>query len=177
MYPPGHVGLTALLFAPVVCWFRLTGRRRTATECLTVAIVLSLLPDIDALLPGLVHRGVTHTPVAAIVAGGAVAVLVRYHDGSGLGLAGEHAALPYLVGTAGVVSHLLADVVTPMGIRLLFPLRETVYTLAIVPARSPAANTLLLVTGVAAIALSYSVGPAAAGGTAEELSLLPSGRR
>lgn len=184
MYPPGHVGLTAILFAPLVCWFRATGRERTATECLLVAVALSVLPDVDTLLPGLVHRGVTHTLLAAVVAGLALAMILRHRGGFFSGLAGEDATVVWFVGTAGVVSHLLGDVVTPMGIQPLFPLLEAGYTFDVVRASSPAANTLLLLSGVAAVLFSYSVPVRAPhrevdDGAAEEpsLSVLPFTRR
>jgi len=157
MYPPGHVGLTAVLFAPLVGWFRLRGRRRAATECLQVALVLSVLPDIDKLLPGIVHRGVTHTLLAALVAGAAVALLFQVASAGPLGLGAEHPAVCYLVGAAGVVCHLAGDIITPMGIRLLFPGSRTVYSLDVVQASSPTANGLLLVAGTLALACSYGV--------------------
>lgn len=179
MYPPGHVGLTAVLFAPLVCWFRLAGRERTAAECLAVAIAVSLLPDIDAMVPGIVHRGVTHTPLAAVVAGVAVAVVLRYYRAPSL--ASTHPAVRWFVGVAGVGSHLLGDVVTPMGIQLLFPVQQTMYSLDVVQASSPPANALLLLTGSAVLSLVYGVpvGTPSADreGTTEELSLSPSSRR
>jgi inner membrane protein len=179
MYPPGHVGLTAVLFAPLVCWFRLTGRERIAAECLVVAVAFSLVPDIDTLVPGIVHRGVTHTPLAAVVAGVVVAVVFRRHGVTAL--ANTHPALRWFVGVAGVGSHLLGDVVTPMGIQLLFPVGQTMYSLDVVRASSPLANAVLLLTGSAAVTIVYSV-PAGTPstdreGTAEELSLSPSSRR
>lgn len=182
MYPPGHIGLTAVLFAPLICWLRRHGRGRTATECLAVATALSLLPDIDALLPGIVHRGVTHTLLAAIVAGGIVLLLVRYSNTPALSLGSEHATVPWVVGTTGVLSHLLGDVVTPMGIGLLYPIYGTVYTLDIVPASSPAANATLFVAGLTAVGLAYQVPVGVSNrsldeGMAEESSLSVSSRR
>lgn len=166
MYPPGHVGLTALLFAPVVCWFRLRGRREAARECLQVGVALSLLPDADKLLPGLVHRGITHTLLAAVVAGALVAVGFRLARPHSPGLGGESTVVCYLVGVAGVVSHLVGDIITPMGIRLLFPGSRTVYSLDVVRASSPTANMLLVVGGTAALLCTYSV--SASGPTVDE---------
>jgi inner membrane protein len=151
MYPPGHVGLTALLFAPFVYWFRLRGRRAAAVECLAVALALAVLPDIDKVWPGLVHRGVTHTLLAAVVAGVLVALLFRAPATGSPGLGGEHPAVCYLVGAVGVVSHLVGDVITPMGIRPLFPASGAAYSLDLVQASSPTANLLLVVAGVAAL--------------------------
>lgn len=157
MYPPGHVGLTALLFAPLVGWFRLRNRRQAGAECLQVALVLSVLPDIDKLLPGLVHRGVTHTLLAAVVAGVAVAVLFRATVDGSPGLGAEHPLVCYLVGAAGVASHLVGDVITPMGIELLYPRSQTVYSLDVVKASSPTANLVLVVAGAVALLCSYGI--------------------
>ena len=175
MYPPGHVGLTAVVFAPVVCWLRLAGRERTAVECLLVAVALSLLPDVDTMVPGIVHRGVTHTFIAALVVGVGVAVVFRRREA--IGLRGEHPGLCCLVGAMGVLSHLAGDVITPMGIRPLFPLRETGYTLDLVSASSPVANTGLLLLGATVLVVTYSVPARLPGSETDELSLLPSTRR
>jgi len=170
MYPPGHVGLTALLFAPLVCWFRLRGRPVAASQCLHVALALSLVPDVDKLLPGLVHRGVTHTLLAAMVAGALVVVCVRpaRTRSPGLGefrpvrartpgLGAEHPAVCYLVGAGSVVVHLVGDVITSMGIQPLFPLRRVGYSLDLVQASSPTANLALVAAGTAALLCSYGV--------------------
>jgi len=157
MYPPGHVGLTALLFAPLACWFRLTGRGQACAECLCVAVSLSLLPDIDKLLPGLVHRGVTHTLLFAAVFGLLVPVLVLPGNRRLPGLGAEHAVVGYLIGVGSLVSHLVGDVITPMGVQALFPALGTVYSLDIVQASSPTANAVLLLAGGAAVALAYAV--------------------
>jgi len=155
MYPPGHVGLTALLFAPLICWFRLRGRRAAATECFGVALALAVLPDVDKLLPGLVHRGVTHTLLAAVVAGVLVALLFELRAAGSPGLGGEHPLVRYLVGVVGVVAHLVGDVVTPMGIQPLLPASRAVYSLDLVRASSPTANLLLVVAGSVALLASY----------------------
>ncbi|MBX0303576.1 metal-dependent hydrolase [Haloarcula salinisoli] len=170
MYPPGHVGLTALLFAPLICWFRLRGRRAAATECLGVALALAVLPDIDKVWPGLVHRGVTHTLLAAMIAGVLVVLLFRAPAVGSPGLGGEHPAVCYLVGAAGVVSHLVGDVITPMGIQPLFPASRAAYSLDIVQASSTSANVLLVVVGAAALVCSYRVpvSPPVEAGGAEE---------
>jgi len=156
MYPPGHIGLTAGLFAPVVYWLRVTGRDRTARDCLSVGVVLSVLPDADAVVPGLVHRGVTHTLLAAVVAGVVIALALRRTGVAPVGLRAEHAATHYLVGAGGVVSHLLGDIITPMGIQPLYPLWGTPVTFDVVSAGSPAANTALVLTGTLALACAYS---------------------
>ena len=157
MYPPGHVGLTAVLFAPLVGWFRSTGRERVATECLAVVTALSLLPDVDALLPGIVHRGVTHTLLAAVVVGVALSVGLHCRADSGLRLPGKGGIFCSCLGAFAIVSHLLGDIITPMGIQPLFPLWQSAHSLNVVAARSPTANALLLLAGMTALSVAYLV--------------------
>ncbi len=90
---------------------------------LMLAAAGSLLPDIDhpqswvgrrartvsrALASVVSHRGVTHSLVAVVLCG----VLVRADRTWGTPLA------------AGYLSHLAADLLTPGGLRLLWPLRR-----------------------------------------------------
>jgi len=91
---------------------------------LSAAALSALLPDIDhpasrisralglAALPFrlLAHRGLTHSLLAVV--------------GLALLLAGVHTPFIYAAATvAGYSSHLLADALTPIGIRLVYPLR------------------------------------------------------
>jgi len=122
-----------------------------------MALALAVLPDVDKLLPGLVHRGVTHTLLAAVVAGVLVGLLFRPGAAGSPGLCGEHPTVCYLVGSLGVVAHLVGDVITPMGIQPLFPVSRTVYSLDLVQASSPTANLLLLAAGSVAVLSSFRV--------------------
>jgi inner membrane protein len=54
----------------------------------------------------------------------------------------------FLVGTLSILSHLLADVVTPAGIAPLWPLSGTNYSLDLARADSTVANYALLALGV-----------------------------
>lgn len=157
MYPPGHVGLTAMLFAPLLLWFRVRDREQAATECLVSAVVLSLLPDIDSLLPGLVHRGVTHTIIAALAVGLLLPAVFRLRADVSTRLRPESVLLTGLVGIGSIASHLVGDVITPMGIRPLFPVWGTTYSLDLVRASSPMANAALLLAGGLAVTLCYTV--------------------
>jgi len=59
----------------------------------------------------------------------------------------------FAVGALTVVSHLLADVITPMGIRPFWPLSDRHFTLDLVYAKNWAANVLLFVLGTTATLL------------------------
>jgi len=129
--------------------------RREGIAWLTVVIALTLAPDIDTLLPVVVHRGVTHTVLAALFVGVALATVGWTTAIGSVTTRTKRALYGFIVGAGAFVSHLLGDVITPMGIRPLFPLENTEYTLNLVLARNPQANTALLILGIASLLASY----------------------
>jgi inner membrane protein len=97
-----------------------------------VALFAGLLPDIDhprAIISGYMpgvghaarlivsHRGATHTAIFAVVIMGLLLLVV---------------APPYIVAAAGagIVSHLMADMLTPQGVPLLLPVSRRAFRLA-----------------------------------------------
>lgn len=148
MYGPGHVGAALFCYAPVAAALTRSGEPALALLGTGTAVALSTLPDADEFdtLP-VDHRGPTHT-VWFVVA--ATAVLAA--AGALLGLAaGRPAALAATLGGAAFVSltsHLLADVVTPMGIRPFAPLSRWHHSFDLTPAKNPRANTAMLGLGV-----------------------------
>ena len=119
MHCRGHVGAALLAYAPVGEAVTGAGDPALAAVGCGLAVAVSTLPDADEFLP-LDHRGPTHT--VWFVAACALAA-------SGLGAVagpavGRPAVLPAVAGAAvglSLASHLLADVVTPMGVRPLYP--------------------------------------------------------
>ena len=102
------------------------GLPAAAPSCLGLALLGSLLPDIDhpkswlgrrvrpvssGIAAVLGHRGVTHSAIAAL------ACAWGLHGG-----APKWIAAPL---TVGYLSHLAADLLTPRGLRLAWPLRTT----------------------------------------------------
>ena len=99
MYPPGHLALG--YFSGVLCK-RVTGKDFN----LVVIWVFSLLPDLDLFIPGLVHRGPTHSVVVALLF---FAPVLFFYRGS----------LSYLV---SLLSHsLIGDYFTASGCQLFWP--------------------------------------------------------
>jgi inner membrane protein len=155
MHRWGHAGAALLAYASVGAAVTAAGDPALAVGGAAVAIAVSTLPDADELLP-LDHRGPTHTvwfvAVCALAA-------------SGLGTVagppvGRPAALPAVVGAAvglSLVSHLLADVVTPMGVRPLYPVSSWHHSLEVTPARNPRANAALFGLGSAALLAGQAV--------------------
>ncbi|MBX0295184.1 metal-dependent hydrolase [Haloarcula nitratireducens] len=154
MYLLGHLGVGLLAFAPLAYHLCRTGRDRLACIGTATVLLLASSPDVDMYVPGIAHRGITHTVWAALLVGALLAFLGwRLHtDDSGQERAAGFASL---LGITSVGSHLLGDVLTPMGIRPFAPLVETEYTLSLVAARNPEANLLLLVAGVLSVSPSF----------------------
>lgn len=154
----GHAGITLLLYAPIAYVLLVSGKERAMEWGLLVVVLLTPLPDIDMLLPFVAHRGITHSLVAAVCLGVVVGGAGWLSSLSSLANGVDRAALGFLVGSLSVGSHLLGDVITPMGVRLLFPVGETWYTLNLVSAFNLEANGLLFLIGAVAFWLALHQG-------------------
>lgn len=149
MYRPGHYGAALLAYAPLGGIAIALGFAELALLGGVVAVGGAMLPDWDQRVPFIRHRGATHTVWFALAVGvalGLVGVVAGASGGVlaalGLGVFG------LLVGVLTVGAHLLADVLTPMGIRPLEPVRDDEYTLDVARAANPIANYGLLALGV-----------------------------
>ncbi|WP_097008289.1 metal-dependent hydrolase [Natronoarchaeum philippinense] len=159
MYKLGHYGVSLGLYAPCSAW--LLRRELPALAVLGGAALLRLtmLPDADTRLPMVSHRGPTHTVLFALAVGVAVGLVSELAIAPTLGGldAAAFAAVPgfqtglggfgFFIGTLAIVSHLLADVITPMGIRPFWPISGRSFTLDITPAKNTLANYALLALG------------------------------
>lgn len=103
MFAVGHVALGYLLGRPF---------SRGADGSLSVALLwtLSLLPDVDLILPGLLHRGPSHSLLTAIALSSVFL------------LKSPRRALPYV---AALISHGVGDYVTKGGVMLLWPVSSS----------------------------------------------------
>lgn len=159
MYQTGHYGAALLAWAPV-------GYTLLAVDPVLAlvggagALALATLPDVDHKLPLVSHRGVTHTIPFLLVVSGALAA-VGWHLGQGsyqpYGGSVRGATFGFVVGVVGIGSHLLADVLTPMGVKLLWPFSRRNYSLRLTPAKNPLANWTLLVLGLLASGAALAV--------------------
>jgi len=155
VYQLGHYGIALLVYAPIGAALVLAGHAVAAYVGGAVMVGTATLPDCDHRLPLVEHRGPTHSvPFALLVgagfgiAGSAVAPAV---DGT-LGV--DPAAFGFALGCLSVATHLLGDVLTPMGIRPLWPVSDRRYTLNLTPAKSPVANYGLFALGVLVTAMT-----------------------
>lgn len=152
MHQLGHYGAALTVYAPVGYVTATIWGLELAVAGGLVVLGLSTFPDVDQYVPVIDHRGPTHTvwfavAVALLVAITAPAVPGATDTASTATLSGFGA----LVATLSIGSHLLADAITPMGVRPFWPVWNRHWTFDVVPAANPAANYLLLTVGVIAV--------------------------
>lgn len=158
MYWVGHVGAAAIAYAPVGAWLLANESHSVAFAGLLVAVSVSTLPDVDEFLP-IPHRGPTHTiwfvGGCSIVVGASAAAVTPAFPHSPL-QPSSAATLFAGVTTLSLSSHLIADAVTPMGIRPFEPLSAAEYSLDLVYAKNRLANLGLFVGGVLSLLVAFA---------------------
>jgi len=149
MYRLGHYGAALVVYSPLGLGLLLADLRTLAVLGGALSLALASLPDIDQRLPFVDHRGATHT-LAFAAAVGAVLATGGFLAGrsGGVGTAVRLAAVGFAVGFTATCSHLLADVITPMGITPLWPLSKRHYTLDVARADNRVVNYALFGLGV-----------------------------
>lgn len=154
MKQAGHYGTALLFYSQIAMVLLGRGEGGLALFGGLLAISLAMAPDCDTAVPFVTHRGVTHTLWFALLVG-AIVGAASWMVGSrlGVGAARPLGWFAFLVGTMAVISHLLADVITPMGIRPLWPFSERHVTFDLVLAKNWTANALLFVAGTTATLL------------------------
>lgn len=157
MYKTGHYGAALLAYAPV--GYLLLGRR-PGLALLGGAGVLTLatLPDTDQRIPLISHRGPTHSLLFLVLVAGALGA-AGWLLGENLlpGTQLELALFGALVGVVGIGSHLLADMLTPAGINLFWPLPLDPHSFYVARADNTLANWGLLALGVLVTATVFVV--------------------
>lgn len=152
MYRKGHYGVSLLVFAPIGYALLRRGRVDLALFGGATMLGLSTLPDVDHWIPGVSHRGVTHTLPFALLVGGCLGAVGFAVDPAVDPARSQLAAFGAFVGVASVLAHLLGDVLTPMGVRPLWPLSRRTYTLRLTRADNTLANHGLFALGIVATA-------------------------
>ncbi|MFA9416782.1 metal-dependent hydrolase [Natrinema sp. HArc-T2] len=158
MYQTGHYGGALTAYAPLGTFVALMGYGEIAAVGGLVCVALSTLPDFDHRLPLIDHRGPTHTILFALAVGAGLATLAAvFVDASSPFVDVGINAFAFLVGVASISSHLLADALTPMGIRPFWPFSRRRYSFAVTTAANPVANYGLLGLGLAATLAGLSI--------------------
>lgn len=151
MYRAGHYGTALLLYAPVGLLLIVLGRPTLAVAGGALAVALAPLPDVDVRIQLVTHRGVTHTVWFALAVSIVIGALGwSAGRGTGAATAAQYATVGFVAGAVSMGSHLLADVVTPAGLKPFWPVSDRRYTLDLVRADNPLANYGLLSLGVLA---------------------------
>ncbi|WP_255195946.1 metal-dependent hydrolase [Halorarius litoreus] len=154
MYATGHYGAALLVYAPVG-FLLLRVDPTLALVGGAGVLALATVPDYDLRIPFVSHRGITHTLLFTLVVSALLgAVGWRLGQGSYQPLGGPErtAMFGFGVGLLGLGSHLLADMLTPAGVAVLWPLSDHEYTVSVARADNTLANWGLLALGVFATA-------------------------
>ncbi|MDS0298551.1 metal-dependent hydrolase [Halogeometricum sp. S1BR25-6] len=161
MYWKGHCGVSLLVFAPAGFALVRLGRPDLAFVAGATMLWLTMLPDVDHKVPGLPHRGPTHSLFFAALVGGVFAGVARALSSvdAGLGDAGlavlaggSLTVFAFCLGFLTVLAHLLGDALTPMGVNFLWPLSGRRDTVSAWRADNTLANYALFGLGVFAAA-------------------------
>ena len=154
VYKRGHFGVAMLTLAPVTFWLLSTGYPVFAALVAGTVLYLAMLPDVDHRVPGVSHRGPTHSLLFAVTVGAVFAGAASFVEPvlsvavpAGLSMV----AFGFVLGFGSVVAHLLGDVITPMGVNFLWPYPKT-WSLYLTTADSTLWNWGLFGLGVFAMA-------------------------
>lgn len=152
MYRKGHYGVSLLVFAPIAFVLLAVGRADLAVVTGGAMLWLAMLPDLDHRVPGISHRGPTHSLLFAAVVGGVFAA-AGVALGTVVGGSGSTAGIPlpalgFAIGALVVLAHLLGDALTPAGVNFLWPVSTRTYTIGLCRADNTVANYGLFAAGV-----------------------------
>lgn len=170
MYRKGHYGVALLVFAPVAFVLLVIDRVDLAVVTGGAMLWLAMLPDVDHRVPGIPHRGPTHSLLFAALVGGAFAAVGAALGTvtGGVGSAGVGSAdgvslsvIGFGIGALTVVAHLLGDALTPAGVNFLWPVSARTYTIGLWRADSTIANYGLFAIGIFATGAAAYLGSVA----------------
>ncbi|MFB6255088.1 MAG: metal-dependent hydrolase [Halobacteriaceae archaeon] len=127
------------------------------------SLSLCMIPDVDMKLPLVKHRGFTHTvwfaAIFAVLSGvigyGVLSVLSPAFIQLSQQMTIAIVVFSGYIGFHAVVSHILADALTPMGIRPFAPLSKREFGLGLMTAGNTIGNLLLLLFGILAVVLAF----------------------
>jgi len=151
VYRTGHLGVSLLVFAPIGYLLVAGGEPLAALATGGAMLWLAMLPDVDHRIPGVSHRGPTHSLLFAVLVGAAFAAAgALLADGIGVLERAQFTAFGFFVGFIAVGAHLLGDVLTPAGVNLFWPWGRE-FSLYLTRADNTLANYGLFLLGVFAV--------------------------
>ncbi|MDR5657754.1 metal-dependent hydrolase [Halodesulfurarchaeum sp. HSR-GB] len=173
MHRSGHVGIALLFVTPLAFIVATVYGIEIGIGTLALGVSASDLPDRDQQIPGLSHRGFSHTVWAALVVAGLGGIggfflSTKMASSPPIPIPGIDtlvsigpilfAGLTALAILFGYLSHIVGDILTVgsayfgMDIKPLFPLTEASVQLGIAKADSMMWNSIFFVLGVVATA-------------------------
>ena len=189
MYRHGHLGIALLILAPISYALIQTGQFALAGLLALGVFFIEPLPDNDHWIPGLSHRGVSHSLLTAgiigLICAGCGWLLGRYLTVplahwlqttvlpattiTAVTIATEQLAaltpgtlvgLGFVIGVLGICVHLAGDIITVSGIQPFLPFSRRRISLSRIRAASTLANTGFLLLGVLAMGtVIFSLSP------------------
>lgn len=170
MHWEGHFGIAFIVFTPVAFASSYAGYLEPMALSLAGLAFGAIAPDIDQEVSVLDHRGITHTFVAGLGLGlvysaATVVLYVRGPLAGGLVDILLGVSFAFALGFGAVVSHLVGDVITPMGIQPFRPRSDAHYTLNLVLAKNERANEGLLSAGSLSMVGGITAGVYYSGGS------------
>ena len=164
MYRKGHYGVSLLVFAPIAFVLLAVDTAALAVVTGGVMLWLAMLPDLDHRVPGVPHRGPTHSLLFAALVGGVFAAAGAGLESAAGGVeAVAGFSLPvtgFAIGVLAVLAHLLGDALTPAGVNFLWPVSTRSYTVGLCRADNTIANYGLFSVGVFATGAAAYLGVA-----------------
>ena len=180
MYRHGHIGISLLILAPITYALIQTGQFALAGLLVLGVLFIEPLPDNDHWIPGLSHRGVSHSLLTAgtigLICAGCGWLLGRYltvplvhwlqttvlsaTNITAVAIATEQlaaltpetlAGFGFVIGVLGICAHLAGDIITVSGIQSFLPFSRRRISLSRLRAASTLANTVFLLLGVLAM--------------------------
>jgi len=151
MHKEGHAGAALLAYAPLGFSAFYSNFEQAAILGLVVTVACASLPDVDLEISQVKHRGITHTLWFALFIGGITAIAGAYvgmvlGDGSIVTVV-LAAGFGFLTGSLCIMSHILTDWITPMGVEPFRPINVENYSLGLVKSKSQIANYGLFILG------------------------------
>lgn len=158
MYTKGHIGISLLLYSYPFYYLLFNGFVGFAIVGLLFVGSFSALPDQDQNVWFMEHRGRSHSIGSAIAFGiFTVLILVLLFTFSAMFLVplGSIIGVPPMaifgffgfIATFTFITHLLGDLLTPAGVRILRPFSDKKYGADLVKASNPIANIAFWLIG------------------------------
>lgn len=161
MYKSGHMGVSLLLYSPVLFALLYFEKLFLASVGLVIVASFASIPDLDFKVPRVKHRGYSHSLIGAVVIAipiGIVGYFGHFYLAqllTALDIQSQYSSqfigiYSFVMGYFAVLTHYAGDIVTPSGIPILAPYSKHNYSLSLFYAKNRWANGIAFFLGVTA---------------------------